>query len=229
MKIERAVGHPQQKGGDRQAEVAHTVDEERLLGRPGRLRLAVPESDQEIAAGPHRLPEHIHEQKVAGGHKHRHRKNEHRYQGEEPRIARIVVQVADGVNRHEQANAGDDHQECRGEGIEPQGYRDRKALLSHARHTLSGGRALHGGPLPERGDHVDRTHRFAVGTPAAHLGGGGEQQDQGHHRSSGDAGHGGQMGAGPQSPAEEDGADGPHQREQGNENQKRGGKEWLHG
>ena len=94
VEVERAVGHPEQKDGDREAKVANAVHKEGFLRGAGRFRFCEPESDQQVAAGAHGLPEDVDQEEVAGGHQHRHRKDEHRHEREEPRVARIVVHVA---------------------------------------------------------------------------------------------------------------------------------------
>ena len=94
VEVERAVAHPEQEDRDGEAKVADAVHEEGLLRGTGGFRLREPESDQEVAAGTHGLPEHVDQEEVAGGDQHRHREDEHCHQRKEPRVARIVVHVA---------------------------------------------------------------------------------------------------------------------------------------
>ena len=244
VEVERAVGHPEQEDRDRQSEVADAVDEECLLGRAGRLRFREPEADQQVAAGADRLPEDVDEQKVAGGHEHRHREYEHRHQREEPGIARIAVHVAGRINGHEQADAGDDREHRGGERIEPQRHGDREAadVLPRCKvlrcQTRIGGRAagrgrvgrVERGPLPERRDHFhgpDRLRMGAVG--GAHVTGSRRQQRDGHDGGSGDAGHRRQVGAMAEGAAQKHGEDRACQRQQRHEHQQRCGGKFLHG
>ncbi len=70
VEIERAVAHPEQEDRDGEAKVADAVHEEGLLRGTGGFRLREPESDQQVAAGTHGLPEHVDEEEVTGGDQH---------------------------------------------------------------------------------------------------------------------------------------------------------------
>ena len=238
VEVERAVGHPEQEGGDGQTEVADAVDEERLLGGPRGLGLRVPKADEKVAAGPHRFPEDVHKEEIARGNEHRHREHEHRHQREEPRIARVVVHVADRIDGDEQSDAGDDREERGGERIETQRDRDREgpSVVGRPRSDRGAEAAVpccgkitrpgvfDGGPLPERGDHLDRFGRTQrVTVTGADLSGGAEQEEQSDDRGSTDPCHGREVRPGPEPATEENGADGPQQRQQGDEHQEVGG------
>src|SRR5207244_963847 len=67
---------PQPDDAQAEAEVADTVDDERLLARLRRGRSRVPEPDQQVRAEADRLPEHVQEEEVAGEDQHRHREHE---------------------------------------------------------------------------------------------------------------------------------------------------------
>ena len=244
VEVECAVAHPEQKHGDGQAEVADPVDEEGLLGGAGRLRLGEPDSDQQIAAGPHRFPEDVHKQEVAGRHQHRHRKNKHRHQSEEPRVAGIVVHVADGIDGHEQAHAGDDDEHRGGERIQTQRHRNCEAEGLRGRlriprsQTGIRGRAVRRRrvglverrPVPERCDHLDRSDRLGVGAVRrVYIPCGDDKQDDRHHGRRRDAGDRGQVRPRAKPAAQKHGEHRADQGQQRHEHQEHRGREFLHG
>ena len=230
VEVERAVGHPEQERGHREAEVADAVDQKGLLGGLGRLGPGEPKADQQVAAGAHRLPEDVHEQEVARRHEHRHREHEHRHQGEESRIAGVAVHVADRIDGDEQADEGDDHQQGRGQWIQSQRHRDREGC--------GGARGIrprclgvgHAGPFPERGHHLDRPDGMLVPRFSdAHFAGHAHKQRDRHGRRAGDPGHGRKVGPRAEDSAERDGEDRSHQRQERHENQERRWGEVWHG
>ena len=238
VEVERAIGHPEEKRRDRQAEVTHAVDEKRFLRGPRRLGLREPEADEQIAARAHRLPEHVHDEEVARRHEHRHREHEQREHREKPRIARIVVHVAHGIDRHHETDAGDDREQGGRERIEPQGdgNRERPRGAPRAAHRCAGKRRgasfrrhvgiLHRGPLPERGDHLDRPHRFGVGAVGrAHLVRRAEQERHSHRGGRGDAGDGRQVGPRAEQATQEEREHGPGERQERHEHEECGGGE----
>ena len=78
VKVERAVGRPDQEQPEGEAEVADAIDQERLLAGRGRRGLFVPEADQQIAAQADRFPKHVEQHEVADRDQHRHREDEQR-------------------------------------------------------------------------------------------------------------------------------------------------------
>ena len=203
-----------------------------------------PEADQQVRAGPHRLPEHVDKQEVAGRHEHRHREHEGRDEGEEPRVAGVVVHVADRVDRHEQADAGDDREHDRRERIEPQvdPNRERQGLwktggpggeiISHVERR-AGGRHVGVGnarPLPERGHHLDRLG-LPVGVPGADSCFTAEAHEERHgrHGPGGDRDDSRPVGPGPEHAAEQNREDRAGQWQGGHEDEERGEVEVGHG
>ena len=118
VEIDRAGHHEHGENAEREAEVADTVDDERLDRRRVRFRLVIPEADQEIAREPDALPaeEQLHE--VVGRHQHQHREGEKGQIREEARPVRVLLHVADGIKVHEGRNGGDDHQHHGGQRID---------------------------------------------------------------------------------------------------------------
>ncbi len=247
VEIERAVGQPDEEHRDREAEVADAVDEERLLCGSGGLRLAEPESDQQVAAGPDRLPEDVDDEKIRRAHEHRHREDEEGDEREEPGVVGIVVHVADRVDGDEQADARDEREHRRRERIEPQldrdGERNRRGRSAGTRRgeRRAGGngrgrgndRVVDGGPVPERGGAVEPLCRLergvgGVGGPVAGVGPmgcnlmgcnrmGRQQQHDGRHGRAGDADDRRQVCAVAEPSAKEHGQDRRGERQGGHE------------
>src|SRR5437867_7935515 len=116
--LQRAQHGPEPHDAEAEAEVAHTVHDERLLPRLGRRRTRVPEPDQQVRAEPHRFPEDVQEQEVAGDDEHRHREHEQVQVREVTRVTRIAVHVADRVEVNERADARDDEEHHAGERVD---------------------------------------------------------------------------------------------------------------
>ena len=85
------LGHREQaEDTEREAEVADTVDDERLdRCRVGR-RLLVPETDQQIGREADALPAEEHLQQVVGRHQRQHREREERQVGEKARPVLVL-------------------------------------------------------------------------------------------------------------------------------------------
>ena len=220
MKVERAIVHPEQEDRDGEAKVTDPVDKKGLLGGPGCLWFCEPETDQQIAAGTHRLPEDIDQQKVTRGHQHRHREDKHRHEGKKSWGARIIVHVAGRIDGDEQSDAGDDGEHCGGQRVEPQRHRDREVpdVLPRGevlrREQRIGGRAAGGGrvgaikrrPLPERGDHFDGPHRLGMNSlERADVTGSRHQQRNSDDRRAGDANNGRQVRPGSERASQQNG------------------------
>jgi hypothetical protein len=171
-------------------EVAHAVDDERLLARV-RGRLArVPEADEEVAAEPDRLPEDVEEQEVPREHQHDHREDEQVEVEEEARVVRVLVHVADRVDVDEEPHARHDQQHHRrelvqlerdrgpeGPGDDPVEERPRERLV---REPDAAER--------EEGDgegQADRGHRHPV-RPVAQAAPEGEVHERSRERQRGD-------------------------------------------
>ncbi len=102
LEIQRAVGDPEEEYTQGEAEIAHPIDQKGLQPRGRGRRLLEPETDQQVAAQAHRLPEDIEEQEVAGRDQHGHGEDEQADVGEESPIAHVSAHVADRVDGHQQ-------------------------------------------------------------------------------------------------------------------------------
>ncbi len=118
VEVDRAGHHEDGENAEREAEVAHAIDDERLDRGRVRLWLVVPEADEQIAHQADPLPaeEQLHE--VVGRHQHQHGESEQRQIGEETRPVRILLHVADGVEMHEGGNGRDDDEHHRGQRVD---------------------------------------------------------------------------------------------------------------
>ncbi len=133
--VERARVDEDGHDPEREADIADAVDDERLLGRERGAPLAVPEPDQQVAAQPHQLPGHEHDQPAVGQDQEQHREHEQVEVGEEAPVARIVGHVADAVDVHEHADRRDHDEQARGQGVH----------VEAGRHVERSGR----NPLPQ--------------------------------------------------------------------------------
>ena len=150
VEVERAVGSPNEKYGDGEAEVADAVDEKRLHAGRGRFRLLVPEANEQIAADADRLPEYEQQDEVADADQHRHGEHEQADVGEEPPVAAIPLHVAGGEDGDQSGNESD-HDEHHGrEGIGPEGHFDAEiseaVILGERRVEVIGVRDVRPGP-----------------------------------------------------------------------------------
>ncbi len=123
---------------DEHAEVAHAVDDERLVGRgAGAVPLDV-KADQEIRANAHQLPEHEHHRQVAGDANAQHREREQRKVLEEAvepaaavqvlavgerhfmvdHVVQLVVHVADGVDMNARGDQRDHAEHRNGQRVD---------------------------------------------------------------------------------------------------------------
>jgi hypothetical protein len=81
-----AGGVKQQEHAQQEAEVAHPVGDERLLAGVGVGRLAVPETDQQVAAQADALPADEHHRQGIAQHQHEHGAAEEVEVREEPGV-----------------------------------------------------------------------------------------------------------------------------------------------
>jgi len=148
------------------------------------------------------------------------------------------VHVADGIDRHHEADAGDDGEQGGRERVEPQGHGNGEGPRRTSRAAHSGAREsrgapgrrhigiLHRGPLPERGDHLDRPHRLRVRPVGrAHLIRRAKKQRYGHRGGRGDAGNGRQVGPRAEQAAQQECEHRPDERQERHEHEERGGRE----
>ena len=107
-----------QDDADEEGKVADAVDEERFRGGDIGAVPVVPKANEEVGAQPHHFPEDEKLEQVVRHDQHDHAEDEERNPGVESRFRRIVVHVADGVERHQRADAGNHQQHDNGERIE---------------------------------------------------------------------------------------------------------------
>ena len=104
--------HPDCGEPEREPDVAHAVDEERLL-RPERGAPApVPEADERVAAEPDELPAREHHEEVVRQDQQEHREHEQVEVREEAPVPAVVGHVADRVHVHEHPDRRDDDEEA---------------------------------------------------------------------------------------------------------------------
>src|SRR6185295_17052898 len=78
VEVDRSGHHEQREDAECEAEIADAVDDEGLDGGRVRLRLVIPEADQQIAREAHALPAEEKLHQVVGRHQHQHREREQR-------------------------------------------------------------------------------------------------------------------------------------------------------
>ena len=121
VEIDRAGHHEYREDAEREAEIADAVDHEGLDGGRVRLRLVVPEADQQIAREPDALPAEEQLHQIVRRHQHQHREGEQRQVGEEARPVRILLHVADRIEVHEGRHGVDHHQHHGGQRVDADG------------------------------------------------------------------------------------------------------------
>ncbi len=135
--VDLRVGHSRDRGEDlvecgeteeeegrgdaeREAEVAHPVDDEGLDRRRVGAGPLVPEADQQIGAQAHALPAEEHLQEVVGRHQRQHEEGEEAQVGEEARPVRVVGHVAHGIDVDNGRDRGHHHEHDRRQLIDPE-------------------------------------------------------------------------------------------------------------
>ena len=94
---------------EQEAEVGEARDDEGLLAGRDRARLLPVVADEQEGGDADQLPEDVDLEDRDREHEPEHRAGEEVQGREVARVARLAVQVAGGVDVHEQADAGDDH------------------------------------------------------------------------------------------------------------------------
>jgi hypothetical protein len=173
----------QQEGrgdAEREADVAHPVDDESLDRRRAGGGPLIPEADQQVGDQPHALPAEEHLQEVVGRDQRQHEEGEKAQVGEEPRPVRVVRHIADGIDVDDGGDRGDDHEHHRGQLIDAQGPGDieiagidpgeklgRAHVPGHG-HVEQDDPREHGRQPQQR---TGRPHRALVADPAAEQAG----------------------------------------------------------
>ena len=188
VEVGGAPGDEHQPDGERQADVADAVDDERLLGGRGGRVLVLPEADQQVRREADALPAQEQAEVVGRHDQHEHGGHEQVEVAEEPAPPVVVGHVADGVDVDQRPDAGDQQHEQRGErvvdqvevdrevaGLEPgeQALGDLAVLLRATEH-----RDEHGQADQERADGQDAAEQ--VSPPVHDLGDDGPADEQDH-------------------------------------------------
>ncbi len=119
----KAQGSDEKKRAEnaqREAEVAHAVDDERLYGGGAGGLFFVPEADQQIGRQSNPFPAEEHLDEVVGGHQHEHGEGKEREIGKEPGAMRVFVHVPDRIEVNERGNRVDHDQHDRRQRIDAQ-------------------------------------------------------------------------------------------------------------
>jgi len=143
VEVDRVGQEEQQEDPQREAEVAHPVDHERLDRGGVGAWLAVVEPDQQIGRDAHAFPAEEHLHQVVGGHQHQHGEGEERQIGEEARLVVLALlpvlvmgHVAEGIEMHERRDGGDHHQHDRGQPVDADRPRRVETARGDPAHQL---------------------------------------------------------------------------------------------
>ena len=98
--VQRPERPPQGHEADQHAEVADTIDDERLVGGCRRALPLVVEADQKPGADAHELPEDEHHRQIAGDHDPEHREAEQRQRLKKPWKAARTMQMTTARQMH---------------------------------------------------------------------------------------------------------------------------------
>src|SRR4029077_16576714 len=130
------------------------------LARGGdRGRTVVPEADEQVAAQRNQGPADDEDQQVRRQHEHQHREDEEVHVAEKPGEPCVVLHVADAVDVDQKADARDDHEHQRAQGIEGEVHPDREiGALTKVDPVpeADGDRALPGRSTDDVGKHDAR-------------------------------------------------------------------------
>ncbi len=109
---QRAEVREDHEDRQRQSGVPDPVHHERLLGRGGRGRLLIPETDQQVGRQAHTFPARVQDQVVVGHHQQQHGREEEVEVSEKPSAVRVFGHVADRVDVDQRSDAGDQQHEA---------------------------------------------------------------------------------------------------------------------
>ncbi len=118
VEIDRGEQPEHAKNAEGEAEIADTVDDERLDRRRVGGGAVIPEADQKIGGEADAFPAEEHLQKIVGSHQHQHGEGEQRQIGEEARRVRVMRHVADRVDVDERRHGVDDDQHDDGQRVD---------------------------------------------------------------------------------------------------------------
>ncbi len=133
LEIERPEGGPENAQAHQHPYVADPVDDERLVRRVAIDLLFVPEADEQVGTKTDQFPEDEDHEQIRRRDQAEHRETEERQIGEELRVARIVVHVADRVpvDQGRDERHHEKHEDAQIVDVDPQG--DGEVGLGRAR------------------------------------------------------------------------------------------------
>ena len=119
--------HLQQTDAAEEAQSACTRREERTHRRLARRLRFVVETDEQERRNRRELPEHEHREEIGGNHEPGHRAGERHEEPDESREGRIVLEIADGICEHAEAEHADEQHHHHREPVEG----ERKVEAQH--------------------------------------------------------------------------------------------------
>ena len=119
VEVDRLEDEEAAEDAEREAEVAHAVDDEGLHGGGAGAVALVPETDEQVGREAHAFPAEEHLDEVVGRHQHEHGEGEEREIGEEARLRLVMAHVAERVDVDERRDGVHHHQHDGGERVHP--------------------------------------------------------------------------------------------------------------
>ena len=108
----------QQKQAQQHRRIADARDDECLASRQAVRRIAIPESDQEIAAQAHALPSEIQQEQIVGEQQREHRGDEQVHVGKESAVALVLPHELSRVEMNPKADEGDHQDHHQGQRVQ---------------------------------------------------------------------------------------------------------------
>src|SRR5882724_5379057 len=103
---------------EHKTEIANPVDDESLISRDRVGVIVVPKPDQEIGTETHTLPTDEQHKKIISHHQQEHEEDKQVQINEKTNHPFIVPHIAERIDMDQEADAGDDEQHHRGQGID---------------------------------------------------------------------------------------------------------------
>ena len=101
-----------------ESKVANAGDDEGFFGRCRRLRLVIPEADQQVGSETDQFPTHEEQQQAVGDDDAQHGPGKQRQEAKKAGKVFVVLHIADAVDKDQQPDKGDHHQHDGGQRIE---------------------------------------------------------------------------------------------------------------
>ena len=116
--LERAGDRAQHDQPRQQDQPARPRHQQRLKRRPAGVGIVGVEPDQQVRGDGRDLPEHEQHDQVVGQHQAQHADHEHQQIADEPRIVRVIAQIARRIQRDRRADPGDQQGEGHGQPVQ---------------------------------------------------------------------------------------------------------------